>query len=172
MKFEPIEWRQIPGFAAYEVSECGVIRRRLRGKTRRLGHIPRGGIASKYVVFKLMNDAGGKTCLGVHRLVLLAFVGPRPTPTHEVAHWNDVQHENDRWNLRYATLRENRDDTIRLRTFAGARNGRAKLTPEQVRQARAMYTGKHGEQSQIARQFGLSSQAMRSVLVGDHWKHV
>ena len=48
----------------------------------------------------------------VHRLVLEAFVGPRPEGM-EACHWNDIKTDNRASNLRWDTRSENTKDRIR-----------------------------------------------------------
>ncbi|HYG09086.1 MAG TPA: hypothetical protein VD835_03830, partial [Pyrinomonadaceae bacterium] len=48
----------------------------------------------------------------------------------------------------------------------------AKLTAEQVKQIRARYTGKHGEVSQLAREFGINFRTVSIILKGRTWTHV
>ena len=86
------------------------------------------------------------------------------------AHYDGDPSNNYVGNLRWATIRENADDKIRHGSCAGERNGRAKLTEAEVRVLRATYQGLHGEQSRLAREYGLSSNGMRSVLIGEHWR--
>jgi hypothetical protein len=47
--------------------------------------------------------SNGYECHGIGELVLRAFVGPRPSPTHQAAHGNGRRHDNRLENLRWAT---------------------------------------------------------------------
>jgi len=51
----------------------------------------------------------------------------------------------------------------------GARNGRAKLTPEQIEEIRRLSTGRHGEGMEFARRFGVTSATISKVIKGDTW---
>lgn len=50
---------------------------------------------------------GTVTCRCVSELVLTAFVGPRPSPTHDAAHMNGNKDVNWLSNLQWATKKEN-----------------------------------------------------------------
>lgn len=69
----------------------------------------RGGEPSGYRSVCLRRD-GAHRNLYVHELVLLAFVGPRPSPSHEILHGNGQRDDNRLENLRYGTVAENYDD--------------------------------------------------------------
>lgn len=110
------EWRAIPGYeGAYEVSSRGRVRsldrvdsygRRRRGKDRRLAKQRSG-----HLTVALSRD-GENVSYGVHRLVLLAFVGPCPDGM-ECCHWNDVPWDNRLVNLRWDTRSANQLDSVR-----------------------------------------------------------
>ena len=59
---------------------------------------------------------------------------------------------------------------------AGYRRGEtqhsARLTADQVRDIRARYTGKCGEQTALAREYGISHAALHAVVTGKTWRHV
>lgn len=63
----------------------------------------------------------------VHELVLLAFVGPRPSDEYEVLHGNGERSDNRLDNLRWGTVLENAADRDRHgRVYRGADHWRAK----------------------------------------------
>ena len=79
--------------------------------------------------------------IGVHTLIAEAFHGPRPTPEHQVAHFDGNPSNNCAWNLRWATAAENAQDRDRHgKTFhpRGILHPNAKLTDEMVRTMRRM----------------------------------
>lgn len=51
----------------------------------------------------------------------------------------------------------------------GSRNPRAKLSEEQVATIRSSYTGRYGEKSAIARQYGVSTGQVSKILLGHVW---
>jgi NUMOD4 motif./HNH endonuclease. len=115
-----VEWRAIPGFPGYEASNDGHVRtlRPYGGVLRVLSEWPN---PQGYLTVQL-GPRGKRTRVTVHRMVMLAFVGPRP-PGKEIAHWDGDKTNNALTNLRYATPKENAQDTLRL----GA-HGHARLT--------------------------------------------
>jgi hypothetical protein len=165
------DWRVIPGFSAYEISDAGLVRRIIKSRTRFIGHMPRGHVRQGYRTRKLVGDDGQKHVVQEHRLVLLAFVGNPPTEHHEAAHFDGIRDNNQLTNLRWATHKENMDDRSRHGSLNGERNGRAKLTSQNVRIARFLYTGKHGQKAKLARRFGVGWSTMNDALSGEHWTH-
>lgn len=130
------EWRQVVGYSNYAVSSQGRVRR-IRPSPRHPANgrclKPRAGKRGHLYV-NLYGDCGPVSNY-VHRLVAIAFIGPPPSPKHQVAHWDGNASNNAVNNLRWATNKENSQDSIRLgrsRRPRGAAAGRAKLTSEQA----------------------------------------
>lgn len=166
------EWRAIPGLPDYAISEYGQVQRLTSARTRRAGHMPTGHIRNGYWAFKLVKPDGEKQCFWAHRLVALAFIGPQPAG-YVIAHYDGNRLNNHYSNLRWTTNAGNGADAVRHgTTMRGERNCHAKLTPEQVQAVRAEYVGRWGQQSALARKYGLCHSAMRDVLIRKHWKHV
>src|SRR5690242_4544330 len=84
-----MEWRQIPGFPAYQVSDTGFVKRVSRPTPRSRSKFPRI-ITPQYTGKKphqqqsvLIHDAAGRPWTKiVAALVAVAFLGPRPSPQH------------------------------------------------------------------------------------------
>ena len=118
------QWARLDLFGgAYlaEVSDQGDVRRAdgkgLKPRTDRDG----------YKLVDLGPRGNRRTCK-VHRLVLLAFVGPSDL---EVDHINRVRADNRLCNLRYATLLQNRNrPTVRKTSASGIRNVRYRKDKE------------------------------------------
>lgn len=94
-------WKPIEGFARYEVSDCGRVRRTCDGHilAQRENH---GG----YMQLNLVVERGRKVTLKVHRLVALAFVtGYRKGL--QVNHIDADTKNNHASNLEWVTQREN-----------------------------------------------------------------
>lgn len=70
------------------------------------------GSPSGYRSVHLYRDGAGRN-LYVHELVMLAFVGPRPSPELEILHGNGRRDDNRLENLRYGTVAENVEDKRR-----------------------------------------------------------
>lgn len=110
-------WRPVPGWeSTHIVSDLGRVatldRVDARGY-RRQGRILKSGLHSKQGHLRVaLQHMFRREVVGVHRLVLLAFVGPCP-PGMEGLHANDVPDDNRLVNLRWGTPKENVADAIR-----------------------------------------------------------
>lgn len=136
-----VELREIPGFPGYAASADGRIwsaRSLARGSDGRL----RGVRAESWSPLKpSMKDGyphvapcvnGRNRIQAVHRLVLLAWVGP-PPDGHEACHSNGCRSDARLVNLRWDSRRANHADKMRHGTAPrGERNPSAKLTDTQV----------------------------------------
>ena len=77
------EWRPVVGYEGlYEVSNLGRVRRVAYVLATYVG---KRGSATNYCRVRIFNERGGKQ-RSVHSLVAAAFIGPRPSPLHEVNH--------------------------------------------------------------------------------------
>lgn len=100
-------WKPVPGYEGlYEVSDDGQVRSLISK-----GKILRPSTRNGYQRVGLSKE-GKRTNFPVHRLVLLAFVGPAPEGA-EACHWNDDPLENRLTNLRWGSKSENTLDKVR-----------------------------------------------------------
>lgn len=158
--------RPVPGWVGYYVTKDGRVFSERRGAVREL----RAPLAGRgYLQVGL---TGGKKML-VHRLMLMTFVGPPPTPKHQGRHLDDVKTNNRLSNLAWGTDAENKADAVRNGRHArvcGEQNGRAKLTATQVRQIHELHAAGLTKQ-QIGTHFGVSRSAVSRVCTGKLWRH-
>lgn len=109
-------WKPVPGFeGAYEVSDRGGVRAlaRLSSSGRRVhakGLYP--SAAKSGHLYVTLRKNGERRKVGVHVLVLEAFVSPRPDGM-DACHWNDNPADNRLPNLRWGTRSENLLDQVR-----------------------------------------------------------
>ncbi len=96
----PVEWRPIPG-TMYEASCLGMVR---NAKSKRI--LTPSADRDGYLCVTLQQD-GRQRFAYVHRLVLLAFAGPPPSPQHQGSHRDGSRQHNAAWNLRWATPKQN-----------------------------------------------------------------
>lgn len=163
------EWRDIPGYEGrYQVSDLGRVRSvdhyvrcGREGKGRRLvkGRVLRPGRMDR---FNHVSVALGKgNSLGVHVLVALAFIGPRPSKL-DVCHWNGIGDDN-RWsNLIYETRAENNRHAIS--------NGRCKVSLEDVQELRrcSSYT----EAKALGDVIGISASYAYNIMRGRNFAYL
>lgn len=65
-----------------------------------------------------------------------------------------------------------KDPKPRPNPARGERVKGAILTEHQVRDIKARYTGKRGEQTRLAGEFGVSPETVRKIVIGENWKHI
>jgi len=107
----------------------------------------------------------------VHRLVILAFIGPCPDGM-ECCHWNDIPSDNQIANLRWATHEDNGKDSIRNgKAPKGEFHWKAKVTEQDVLAIRTEREA--GDTYEvIAKRHGIGRQAVSKIARGLRWKHV
>lgn len=160
---DSVEWRAVPGYEGlYSVSSTGLVRSERQNKIMSptfKNHGYRGLRLSKGGVIKDYHVA---------RLVMLAFVGPRPTGAW-INHKDGDKLNNCVDNLEYDTPQENHTHAVGLRLHAwGRRHGMVKLTEDQVREIRAS----SATERELAKQYGVSDSAIHGVRAGKTWKHL
>lgn len=167
-----VEWRKIPGFSAYSVSENGLVRRDIRLHNSMPGPVSRSINDRGYWKTAIRGDDGRNRTITVHTLVALAFLGPRPDGA-VICH-NDSDPTNARYtNLRYGTPKSNTADAIAAGSLCmGSRHPRAKLTESDIPKIHAMWASGRFKQADIGAMFGVSQRAIWQVLHKIKWKHV
>jgi hypothetical protein len=161
------EWRPIPGFPKHAIRHDGVVIRIVAGRGRRAGWQLKAYPFRGYPRIAFGVD---QKAVPVHRLVALAFLGPPPPGKPETAHWDGVRANNHVSNLRWASSADNGADKARHGSGHGERSSRARLTWEQVREIRRTYSGRYGEQSALARTYGVTPATMWHMLKGKTWR--
>ena len=165
-----VEYRDIPGFPGYRVGDDGSVwscqfGRHHNARWRKLKpFIHQKRTASRtYLCLHLFRNGKRHTRL-LHRLVLEAFVGPRPDGD-ESRHLDGNPLNNTLANLRWGTHAENTADSRRLGRFA------TKLSEDEVREIRRRVTA--GESRKVlAVEFGTSVTNINSIMNGYSWKHL
>mgnify|MGYP001615377444 CR=1 FL=1 len=170
-------WLPIPGYEGfYSVSDMGRVRQEAgrfhcRGTIYVYHSKPRLKKLSRKRHGHLAVNIGNFNVMLVHRLVLLAFVGPCPEGM-ECRHLDGNPSNNRLDYLCWGTHAENMADTVRHgRTNRGERNPNAKLTDATVLEIRQR--SKAGESRMaIARSLGLCQSTISYVALGKTWRHV
>ena len=160
------EWREIPG-TDYSVSSEGRAASRKRGGWRVLKPAPNG---TGYLTVVFWKRNTGRT-RAVHQLVADAFLGPKPSPNHQINHKNGDRLDNQVENLEWVTARQNqrhRFDILGHGNARGEKNGGAKFTETEVREVRSRCAA--GEtQKRIASTFGVGRHAIGEIITRKTW---
>jgi hypothetical protein len=170
------EWRTIPGYVGlYEVSDLGRVRSVARkcktwfGERSHRQQIlkPCQNWAGYFCVNLRSNDKTRRT-VSVHRLVLLAFVGPRPEGL-QGCHNDGVKANNRLDNLRYDTREANyRDRDRHGNQPRGAAVKTAKLTTQAVLEIRE-HRRAGVDRRTLAKRNSVSTKHIDSIVAGRRW---
>lgn len=159
------EWRPVVGWENYyRVSSFGRLYS-LHQTGRLVTGMPMDG---GYRVLKL-RDKERHGYLATHTMVLEAFVGPRPSATHEGCHEDGNGANNALSNLRWDTAKGNQADRIRHGTSCKGRSMKPKLTADLVRQIRS---NPGIPAIQWARQLGCTRITIYKARSGSTWPEV
>lgn len=148
-------WKKIPGYE-YEASTAGRVRACKTGYILR-PHIAKEAYGSGYWRVELGYGAGGKK-FHVHRLVLEAFVGPRPEG-RQCRHLDGNSLDNRLDNLAWGTMKEDTDDRLKHRPDYY-------LTPADVAKIRA---SRHMTARAVAAVIGCGKSTVCNVWNGKHF---
>lgn len=152
-------------YPGYSVSDAGSV----RGKSGKLlkPYVDWHG----YPRINVMSE-GKRITVQIHKLICEAFHGPRPTSKHEVAH-NDGNPLNARAdNLRWATHKENGEDSSKHGVMPrGELQWKAKLTASEVIEIRERHASGESQRS-LCKEFGIKASGMSMIINRKNWRHV
>jgi len=163
------QWKDIKGYKGhYQISNKGRVKSLKFKKHRILKQTL--GCRGRMQVHLYLNRSKGFT-QKVHRLVLSAFIGPCPKGC-EGSHLNGKSNDNNVSNLRWETPKENMARQAEHGTNnIGSRNGRSKLTEEQVVEIKGhLFRGIY--QKTIANQYEVCIETISAIGRGKIWNHV
>ena len=172
-------WRQAPGYEAYyEVSNKGRIRRIAEAKGTRTGRATFGHNSRGYRYFSVHAGTKKFRQTAVHRLIAEAFLGPAPSPTHQVNHKDCDPTNNTVENLEWVTPVENmrhaiaagRLDPSNANQPRGERHRLAKLTERDVlriRELQGILTI-----DEMTRLFPVTSSVISDITSRRTWRHI
>jgi len=166
-------WKPVGGFEGlYEVSNHGYVRSLHKGP-KRFGRILKSKVGNCGYSYVILQHAGIKKALNVHRLVALAFVSnPKNKPA--VNHKDGDKQNNRFGNLERATNSENRLHACRTGLACdqlGQTNPSAKLTEDSVRTIRELRQ-QGFKLTDIAARFGISFGHVSSLCLRKRWQHL
>lgn len=166
-----IEWRQVPDFPEYEVSSDGQLRscRKHRLRLLRRRWVSRSGHISVY-----LKDDYRSHAFKIHRLMLLAFVGPCP-PGQECRHLDGNPKNSCLDNLAWGTKSENALDRVRHGRQVdnrGQRHGMSKLTEEEAREIKKAYHQGNESNEKIGWRYRVSASVVSRIGTGVRWSHL
>lgn len=175
---EPVEhvepgieaWKPLPDYPGYEVSTFGRFANCRSG--RRVIHAG-GARAGGHMVVKPRKAVGRTASVQVllHRLVMEAFVGPRP-PGMVIRHLDGNPRNNRLDNLAYGTPAENSADMIRHgRGCQGERSNTARLTRSLVLDMRRKHAMGRSCLS-LSKEYGVSQWCAYAAITKRSWKHI
>jgi len=166
------EWRPTVGFDGYEVSNLGRVRRSKPGPGARAGLVLKWQRDTRNYPMVHLWVSGKRHGIKVHRLVAEAFLGPKPTPKHTVAH-NDGNPQNAAAsNLRWATHWENHQDRFAHGTdLCGERSPVARLRDADIPVIRHLRASGATVKS-IAVRYGVHRETIGALLRGRSWGRV
>lgn len=166
-------WVKAAAYPMYEVSSVGNVRRISifgRDVSRPVKTHPRKYPGSYLVVALCANNR--PRAIAVHRLVYESFVGPLPIGV-QINHRDGDKTNNSLINLEAVTAAENMAHARQMGLMArGERQGRAKLSDEQVLEARAMHALGSVSFKELGHRYGVSDTAMRHAVQGKTWTHI
>lgn len=164
-------WLPCVGYPSYEVSSFGNVRRFGRHKRAyRQGEHPYGD-KRNYTHVRLCEN-GKPTHVLVHKLVLGAFVSPRPEGLG--CNHKDGDKTNNRLsNLEWVTPRANNEHATRLGLQArGERGAGSILSEASVREIYELGCHTTMLYREIADQHGVSVQLVQRIMRGRCWRHL
>ena len=164
-------WKTIPFAPDYMASDMGRVKRVNFSPFSRRNGI---ALASKtrckdgYTKIKVFADKKGIDTK-IHICVCSAFHGPKPTPSHQVAHADGNRTNNHPDNLRGATPKENGEDAAKHGSLKGEKNPAAKITRRDAEAMRLMrYFGVSTQQ--LIDHFGVKSSQVLRILNYQSWR--
>lgn len=118
------EWRDVVGFeGVYQVSNLGRVKRIKKGKNTEVGKILKPRLTrTGYELIRICKN-GVPLATTMHRIVAQAFI-PNPENKPEVDHIDGNRQNNHADNLRWNTVKENRNNPITLKRKSVERKGK------------------------------------------------
>ena len=161
------KFKQIKNYENYSVSNYGKIR---NDKTGRILKPQKNTCGYLFVV---LYENGVCKTLKIHRLVALAFID-NPENKRTINHIDGVKINNFVDNLEWNTQSENMQHAVNtgLNDAKGIKNGRAKLSENQVLEIRKLYATGDYYQKDLAKIFDVHQTVIGFIINRKLWKHI
>ena len=174
-------WKDIPELPGYQVSNLGRVRSFLRivgigaggGTKRVLDKNPQRILKPLPCCDYFRVRLHHRKFYLIHRLVLLAFVGPCP-PGQECRHLDGSRTNNQIHNLSWGTCTENAQDRVKHRSDSipkGNKHYRSKFTESHIRAIRYLYSIGF-RLATLSRMYLTHRSNIRKIIHKDNWKHI
>lgn len=164
------EWRMIYD-GAYELSSDGQVRRLSApyGRTR-TGRMLTPSMRGDYLTVTLCND-GKRKVVRLHELVATTFIGPKPSPRHQVNHLDGIKTNVKASNLEWGTQRHNLQHAYDNHlNHSGDMHHWTTISDATVREVRQRR--KTGESvKMLSAVYGISERHVRSLVNGTARRH-
>jgi hypothetical protein len=175
-------WLPVPGYEdRYDISDQGRVRSYYRWGSAELCNIPQrilrpGTHTCGYLQVYLHGGNGKPIMWLVHRLVMLAFIGPCPAG-HEVNHLDGNKANNHLQNLEYSTKSANQKHAVLNGLLQppggkGEDNYSAKLTDAQLGAIRLLYATGRYTYTELATLFRVTSINVGHIIQRRTWTHI
>lgn len=157
------DWRAIAAQPKYEISNFGRVRRVAPYRSTHVGKILQPSThRDGHMQVRLCG-----ILYYIARLVAMAFHGEPPTEAHYAAHNDGIPSNNNDWNIRWATPKENFEDRLYHGAHIfGEQNPHVILTDEQVRLIRARFQIGGESKAYLSRLFGVSDSHIHRIITG------
>lgn len=167
------EWKDIYGWEGfYQISNWGRLKSLKRPFVVKNKILKACVDMDGYLFAGLFKGGKRLACPKIHRLVLEAFVGKRPTGL-EGRHIDGSKTNNRLDNLEWSTHEINELDKHRHGTImCGSKNGYSKLTEESVVEIRRLWKTGNFTQWALAHKFSVHQYCIWSVVHRKSWKHI
>jgi hypothetical protein len=160
--------RQLPQSPRYEITENGDVYSSCVGKNKRKLKPCRD--SKGYLKVVISYNFKRKTTK-IHKLVAEVYLPKRPSPLHIIRHLDGNPANNHYTNLAWGTYSENEADKEKHnRVSRCERNGRAKLTQEQVDYIRNFLSQSiRGGQKELSSVFGVKQNTISAIFRNKRW---
>ena len=118
---------------------------------------------------------GNREQVNMHCLVSRAFLGPAPSPDHEINHKNGNKYDNHIENLEWVTRSENEKHAYRIlgkEVPRGEAHKSSKLTRYDVQRIRILYTTGQYSHRKLGKMFRINHRAIGRIIRRERWRHV